>query len=126
MRIPSLSKIPKYRQFSYTPRFYDPVKEDLEHRRERIKAQIRNKENGNYRSNISYSFSRRSRENQQSNLRQFAIMVLLLATFFGYIYYDSIALYISSYKNILLYVLLIPVSVYLLFKIIKHTRRKHD
>jgi hypothetical protein len=34
------TKAPKHQRFNYTPRFYDPVKEELEQRESRIKLEI--------------------------------------------------------------------------------------
>ena len=42
MKIPSLTKIPKYSRFSYEPRYYDPIKEDIENRVSQLKTQIEN------------------------------------------------------------------------------------
>jgi hypothetical protein len=56
------TKAPQHQRFNYTPRFYDPKKEEMKEREERIKLDvIRNKgevpqEIGNYRSRIAGSF----------------------------------------------------------------------
>ncbi len=48
-----------------------------------------------YKSTIRKAFHRRSKENQQSNITQLAIIILLVGTFLGYFYYGEIILYIS-------------------------------
>lgn len=56
------TKAPQHQRFNYTPRFYDPQKEEMKEREERIKLEvIRNRgevpeEAGNYRSRIAGSF----------------------------------------------------------------------
>ena len=36
MKFPSLSRIPKNKRFNFEPRYYDPIKEDIQNRTERI------------------------------------------------------------------------------------------
>ncbi len=48
-----------------------------------------------YKSTIRKAFHRRSKENQQSNITQLAIIILLVGTFLGYFYYGAPVLYIS-------------------------------
>lgn len=96
MKIPSLTKIPSHQKFKYQPRFYDPVKEDIAHRTERIRSEMGLNSESGYRSTIRQAFHRRSKENQQSNITQLLIIMLLVGTFLGYIYYGEIVLYIST------------------------------
>ena len=104
MKIPSLTPIPKHQKFKYEPRFYDPIKEDIEQRTERIRRTMGENPNlsSNYSSNIHHAFSRRTSENKQSNITQLVVIMLLVATIFGYIYYGNAVLY-----------LIIPVAVYI-------------
>lgn len=95
MKIPSLTKIPTHQKFKYEPRFYDPVKEDLAQRTQRIKSEMGLNSGSGYRSNIRQAFHRRSKENQRSNITQLVIIILLVGTFLGFIYYGEIVLYIS-------------------------------
>lgn len=95
MKIPSLTKIPSHQKFKYEPRFYDPVKEEIAERTKRIRSRMgeHSTESG-YRTTIRHAFQRRSKENQQSNVTQLLIIMLLVGTFFGYIYYGNVAIYI--------------------------------
>lgn len=104
MRIPSLTRLPRHSKFNYAPRFYDPVKEDIERRTNMIRDQIRHNKAGNYRSNLANAFSQRARESKQSNIIQLAVIILLLGTFFGYIYFGNTIFYI--------FLALIPVYIY--------------
>jgi len=40
MGIPRFIKLPKHKKFSYSPRYWDPVKEEREERIRRIKAEM--------------------------------------------------------------------------------------
>lgn len=46
MKVPSIFRLPKYQRFEIQPRYYDPVKEDIEKRTDRIRKEIRNQKEG--------------------------------------------------------------------------------
>ncbi len=46
MRLPSLTKIPKYKRFSYQPRHFDPAQEELQERVQRIEAEVKAEKEG--------------------------------------------------------------------------------
>lgn len=94
MKIPSLTKIPQHQKFSYAPRFYDPIKEDIEQRTERIRKEMGRNPTSSYQSSFQHAFGRRSSENRKSNITQLVIIMLLMVTIFGYIYYGNVALYL--------------------------------
>jgi len=64
MRFPRFTKINKHRQFNYTPRYYDPEKEDLEKRIKR--AQKKYGANQNEDESVT-AVKERLRENFQRN-----------------------------------------------------------
>lgn len=84
MAIFSFFKKPVHQKFDYKPRYYDPVKEDLE---ARLAA---HREGGGsseqVKSRISSGFRRKSRSsstvNRRSNIRLIAILVALVAMTF--------------------------------------------
>lgn len=94
MKLPSITKIPKYQKFSYTPRFYDPIKEDIEQRTERIKRDLEGNLNPNDQSPMRNAFRRKSAANRKSNIIQLLLIILLLGTFFGYIYFGNEVIYL--------------------------------
>lgn len=111
MRFPSLLKIPDHKRFNLQPRYYDPVKEDIENRTDRIKREMKeqseNAENeAGHNSRISGSFRRKSyyRENKTGMLR-FAIMVFLIIGVFGYLFWGNIVLYILAGLGLSVYIL---------------------
>lgn len=110
MKIPSLIKTPKNKRFHFEPRYYDPIKEEIKERTERIKKELDGGENQSYESNISQAFARRSKHQKKSNVLQFSFIVIFFSITFGYIYYGEAVLYA--------FMLLIPI--YIFFKIKKN------
>ncbi len=95
MKIPSIIKIPKHQRYSVTPRYYDPVKEEIEQRTSRIKKELENKENGiDSSSAISGTFSsKRNHSEKGSSYFQLLLIVDLLGSFIGYLQWGNTALY---------------------------------
>ncbi len=113
MKVPSIVRLPKPQRFSFEPRYYDPVKEDINNRTARIKQEMSQMPNGFDRSNISGSFARRERENRHVNLLQLIIVVCLFGLTFGFIYYG----------NVVFYLLWAVVPVYLFYRLKKFGKR---
>lgn len=112
MKVPSLIRLPKYKSFDYTPRHYDPVKEEIKERTERIKHEIQEGTAEDFNSTIAGSFRRKSENsltgvNYSSSLLQLIIALVLLGTFVGYLFYG----------NQIFYVLMLGVPVYLYFRL---------
>jgi hypothetical protein len=40
MKLPSIFRLPQHKRFSFTPRYYDPIKEDIANRTALIKRQL--------------------------------------------------------------------------------------
>lgn len=83
MKLPSLVKIPKYKRFEFRPRYYDPVKEELEERVEKIKREhnIDGKTDNTYRP-TKIRFDRATKKNKfQINLQLYLIVFMLFDLF---------------------------------------------
>jgi hypothetical protein len=89
-KFPSIIKLPHHRDFSYEPRFYDPVKEDIENRKALIASSLRRQKKLNLRpeddvlghhSRISLAFQRKERVEKRSFIIQLFIVVILLLLF---------------------------------------------
>ena len=89
MKIPSFIRLPKNKRFNFEPRYYDPIKEELEERTSRIKVELEGEEASTYRDSISSAFRRKQRREKQSNVMQLAFVILLVGVFFGYLYYGN-------------------------------------
>lgn len=108
MKVPSLFRIAKYQRFRIEPRYYDPVKEEIEERTNQIKRELEAKgdQDVEYRSSrIAGAFKRgRSNSGGSATFMQLIIMMLLAFAIFGYIYLGNIALYIfATVATLLLY-----------------------
>ncbi len=109
MRLPTLTPLPKYKRFNFEPRYYDPVKEDIEERTSRIEQEISQLEEGyqaNRPSSIAGAFaSKRANDTKNANLLQMVILVLLIILMGGYVLYGNEVFYI--------FLLIIPAYVYI-------------
>ena len=99
MKIPSFLKVPSHQRFRFDPRYYDPVKEEVEQRVSRIRKEISDtvSVDDNYKQRISSSYQRRTYDRRtpaRSGLQQFMIMIILFEGFIGYIFLGNIALYV--------------------------------
>lgn len=95
MKVPSIIKIPKHQRYEVTPRYYDPVKEEIEQRTSRIKAELASqKKGGEHHSAISGTFStKRTHSEKSSSYFQFILVVDLLGSFIAYLQWGNVALY---------------------------------
>jgi hypothetical protein len=114
MKMFSFLRTPKPQRFSISPRYYDPVKEELKERTQRIKAEL-NREmetDDNYAPNSRIRGSFRERRptgvNRHSNVLQSVILLLLVALVLGYLEFGNYALYLS--------LLIVPIYFYFRFK----------
>jgi len=107
MRFPSLFPTPGNKRFNFEPRYYDPIKEDIERRTARIKQELSGYKNSNYRTSISNAFSRKTPQSNKTGLIQFSLIAGMFCIFFGYLYYGNIAIYI----------LLTGMGLYLLYRL---------
>ncbi|GAA0188098.1 hypothetical protein GCM10009122_45310 [Fulvivirga kasyanovii] len=111
MKIPSLFKTPRNQRFNIAPRYYDPVKEEIEQRTSRIKKELSLEERDDvidenfYSSRIVGSFRHsRSKVKSTAGLTQGIIIMLLVGGGAGYLYFGNIALYIFLLvSSVLLY-----------------------
>lgn len=118
MKVPSIVRLPKYKSFSYEPRHYDPIREEIEERTDRIRRELEAEnlikkkekdaeENSKY-SSSTISFRRKERSNNNATLLQLVIAAILGGIFVGWIYYGNQVFYSL--------ILVFPVYVYLRFK----------
>lgn len=95
-KFPSIVKLPRHQKFSYAPRFYDPVKEDIDNRTALIKSSLRHEkklsdrnpeEAAQYRNRISMAYNRRGQMERKSSLTQVVIAVGLIVLFVVFFLY---------------------------------------
>ena len=116
MKIPSLTRLPNHRRFSFEPRYYDPIKEDIAERTSRIEQEIRQLDTDVSPRRISFegAFARRATQARSANMLQLAIVVVLFTLIFGYLYYGNDILYIG----------LLAIPVYIFFRLRKVARNR--
>jgi hypothetical protein len=97
MRV-TLFKLKKPKRFSYKPRHYDPVLEDLHHRIDMIKSELEQTEDHQestvLRSRIRKSWNSREvrkANNSKSTFRIALIFLILMCTFYVYFFTDFIS-----------------------------------
>lgn len=132
MKLPSIFKTASYQRFEIKPRYYDPIKEEIEERTARIKRELEEANgipseerlSGTYGGSIKGSFSgqrgMKSKEtsifNSATLLRSIFFLGLILATF-GYIYIGPETFTYLTYFAVL------SGGIYFLFKFLKKGRR---
>jgi len=118
MKLPSLTRLPNYRKFSFEPRYYDPIKEDIEERTSRIQQELRQRssESSVRAAGIHGAFARRSSYQKSSNMLQGIIMIALFVFIFGYLYLGNDIFY--------LFLLLGPIYIY--FRLKQSTRKRRQ
>lgn len=97
------TKAPSHQRFSYNPRFYDPKKEEMEERENRIKSELEREkglqpDTNAHRSRIAGSFHaarRRSKASSEPNAAIIRSMILLALVIFlmAFITWGKVALY---------------------------------
>ncbi len=114
MRFPSLFRVPKYQQFEIKPRYYDPVKEEIKERTERIKQEMEGNEMGEYRP-AHISFRRKTRSAPMTSMLQLLIAAVLGMLILGWLQFGN---------EIFYYALWVIVPGYLLFRLKSLRKRK--
>jgi len=98
MKFPSLIRLPRNKRFNFEPRYYDPIKEDIENRIAQIKNELNQADDDLYRSGLVGAFNRNreSKVKAAPALLQLIIFTVLLGGSVGWLFYGNIALYAIS------------------------------
>ena len=104
MKLPSLTRLTKNKRFNFEPRYYDPIKEEIEERTSRIRKEIGDSDEY-FREHISSAFRRRARTEKTSGILQFILIISFVIIFFGYIYFGNQVFY--------LFLILIPLYIWM-------------
>ena len=98
MKLPSIINIPSYQRFKYEARFYDPIKEEIDGRRMRIKRQIDGeKRRGEYpsKTRLEGAFVRRATQGGSTSFLRLIVAAILFSGVVGFLYFGNVALYIT-------------------------------
>ncbi|MEM7550267.1 MAG: hypothetical protein AAF363_11350 [Bacteroidota bacterium] len=112
MKFPSLLRTPNYQRFKIEPRYYDPVKEDIDRRTRIIKKELESGRQFSSGEGIRGSFSRKSKfEYDKSSYLRIILMVFFFVIIFGYL----------EFGNAIFHIFWLVIPVYLFFKFKSNT-----
>ena len=115
MKIPSLFRTPSNQQFKFSARHYDPIKEEIEERTERIRQELNAKKEGRpYTPNIRGRFNSREAGDRKASVIQLIIIAVLLLLGWGW----------WELGNDIIYVLFLALPVYFYFRLRKIFQKK--
>ncbi len=92
-KFPSIFKIPSYKTFFYEPRYYDPIKEDIKKREQKIKLELKRKISDSSLSGDAFQYKmssywakHRQREHKSIGIRLVLVVIItfLIFLFFSY------------------------------------------
>lgn len=100
MKIPSITKLPKYKRFEFQPRYYDPIKDEIAQKMKDAQKELEEEESGEYElktQRIRAGFRRRSAlEKQKTDFSQ-SFFVLCFSGFFAlYFFYGNLAFWLLA------------------------------
>jgi len=106
MKLPSIFRVPSHQRFEIQPRYYDPVKEDLEKRTNRIRRELKSEKNGgNKAESIREAYKNRAKSNRSADLFQFLMIIIVGLSIGGYLMYGA-NVYFALFLLIPLYIIL--------------------
>ena len=104
MRFPSLIRLPRNRRFGIEPRYYDPVKEEIEERTRRIRRELNTGESSEDYLPGRISFQRKTQSVPSTSMLQLAIAAILGLMVVGWLYIGNDVFYYMAYVGIPVYV----------------------
>ncbi len=113
MRFPTLFRLPRHQQFQIEARYYDPVKEELEGRTEKIKAELEGKE-GKKIVPSKITFKKKKSPSFSASFIQLGLALLLGLSLLGWLQFGNTVFY---------YLLWLLLAGYLFYRL-KRLRRR--
>lgn len=105
MKIPSIFRLPAHQRFEIQPRYYDPVKEDIEKRTDRIRKQLENEKNGLKTESIREAYKARGGSSRSADLFQLLMIIIVGLSIGGYLMYGA-SVYFALLLLVPLYIIL--------------------
>lgn len=105
MKVPSIFRLPRYQRFEVKPRYYDPIKEDLDNRSSRIKKEIELARQGKQVESIRDAFKARGASNRSADMFQILMIIIISVSIGGYIFYGA-SVYFALLLLLPLYIIL--------------------
>ncbi len=99
MKFPSIIRLPKHRTFNFSARYFDPIKDELDERTQRIKRELAMEQNksvspeeqASFRASIK--FERKQAGVRSASLMQLVIAASLASLCFGWLYFGNDVFY---------------------------------
>ncbi len=91
MRFPSLIRLPKNKQYTIKPRYYDPIKEEIAERTARIKKELEGEPG--YAPSGRISFERKTSPLPSTGILQLLIAIILITLVLGWLYLGNDIIY---------------------------------
>ena len=101
MKIPSFFRLPRHQKFEIQPRHYDPIKDEIDQRRNRIRRVLEvDRKNGvdqTYKpgDRLEGAFKRNARPKDNSTFLRLGLGAILFGGVVGYLYFGDYALYFT-------------------------------
>ncbi len=95
MKLPSLLPRQSNKRFEFSPRYYDPVKEDIKNRTEMIRRELQgsevdlDEESPTYGLRIKGAYSRRATPASANNAGALRLLIIVVLGLFFYAYFTS-------------------------------------
>ena len=105
MKLPSFVKLPGHKKFNITPRYYDPIKEEIVERTEMIKREMSGEEDFGVDAH-KITFDKRSSPGPNTSGLQIVIALSLSLALIGWLYFG----------NSILHLLWLIIPLFLIFK----------
>jgi hypothetical protein len=105
MKFPSIFRLPSHQRFEIQPRYYDPVKEDIDKRTSRIRQEIKQEQAGHQGESIRDAFKARKNSNRSADLFQFLMIIIIGVSIGGYLMFGA-NVYFALFLLIPLYIFL--------------------
>lgn len=100
MKIPSIAKLPKYKQFDFQPRYYDAVKEMVEQKMKEARMELETEKEEvteGYEKRIKQGFRSKSRiERQPTDFSQPLFVLCFSGVFILYYFYGNLAFWLLA------------------------------
>ena len=114
IKFPSMIRLPKNKRFTVEPRYYDPIKEEIEERTRRIKEEMTGQARDGQYTRSRIVFERKTQSVPSASFLQLLIAAALGLGLIGWLYYG----------NDVLYALWLAVPVYLYYRFRKPASRQ--
>lgn len=112
MKFPSIIRLPKHRTFNFSNRYFDPIKDELDERTERIKREIAVEQKSGTDTGESFrasiKFERKQASVRSASTLQLIIAAALACICFGWLYYGNDIFYAGF--------IIFPIYIYYRFK----------